>query len=146
MADVVTISTKAIPADAVAASATSIRLKIGLPWYRSLPWAGVESVTLDLDGTPLGEPASIDGVTLEGLDSREDYWFIQRWAVAEFANPLALRPGIEVDARVRVRLRIPGPLLPDGSPMPFVFDETRRVVVADASSDESEPETPARRG
>lgn len=129
-----TISTKAIPAEAVAASTNGVFLKIGLPWYRSLPWAGVDGVALDIDGASAGEPLSIDGWTPQDLIGREDYWSIQRWAVVEFANPSDVRPGTEVDARVRVRLRIPGPLLPDGSPMPYLFDETRRVVVADSTS------------
>jgi hypothetical protein len=131
----VSIATKAFQADSLTASARGVSLRVGLPWYRSLPWAGVTSIALEIDGVDAGEPIAVDGTAVGELPSREDYWSIQRWATIQFPPMDAARPGSEVTARVRIDLRVPGPLLPDGSPMPFLFDETRDVVIGAARID-----------
>jgi hypothetical protein len=129
----VSIATKAFRADSVAVSGDGLQLRVGLPWYRSLPWAAVAGVELELDGVDVGPAVAVDGVPVDRLPVREDYWSIQRWTQIDFDKPDGVQPGAMMSARVRIHLRVPGPLLSDGSPMPFAFDETRNVVIAEAS-------------
>ncbi len=126
----VSIAAYAVRPDSVVVTAETIEVHVGLPWYRSLPWAGVAGVELEIDGSPVeGAEATIDGYRPEELASREDYWHIQHRAVVVFPRGGAGTVSGPVPVVVRVHLRVPGPLLPDGSPMPFTFEDRRILAV-----------------
>lgn len=117
--------------DSLAASHDRVTLRVGLPWYRSLPWAGVVDVELEIDGIALSsDEVTVDGQALSDLSSRRDYWHIQHRATILFPTESAPPVGSHANVIVRVHLRIPGPLLADGRPMPFTFEDRRDIVVA----------------
>ncbi|WP_136587624.1 hypothetical protein [Microbacterium hydrothermale] len=124
-----TMATKLLHRDAVSMDDTSVRVTLGLPWYRSIPWAGVASLAVEVDGRDLGPVSRIDGRDASRLSQRGDYWSIQRWAELQFALAPWLRVGVPAVVRARIGLRIPGPLQADGSPLPVDFEAERLVVV-----------------
>lgn len=101
-------------------------LKVGLPWYRSLPWAGVADIRVSIDGRE-APVVAVDGRSLSALADREDYWHIQHRAEVLVD---ADAPDGRAEVELHVDLRIPGPTKPDGSPMDFAFELTRQVTVA----------------
>lgn len=131
---VVSIATKVLRTDGVTVTPDRIRVRVGLPWYRSLPWAGVDDIRVSLDDIPLGDPIAIDSRPPASRGTRQDYWSIQDWADVDFAPTPGIRAGCDVLARIRIALRIPGPLAPDGSPMLFAFDHSLAVRVGSEPS------------
>lgn len=115
-------------ADSVRSHPDGAAIAVGLPWYRSLPWASVAGVTVELDGEP-APVISIDGVPLDRLVDREDYWFLQHRAevVVRLDEPLDVP---ETNVVLGLDLRITGPTKPDGSPMEYKSVLERRLEVA----------------
>lgn len=125
----VSIATKVLRADGLTVDRSTAVLRIGLPWYRSLPWASVADVAVNIDGIDLGVPSSIDGSRPDQLTERSDYWSIHQWADVRFDSSAIPVAGEKVSVRLRVDLRIPGPLAADGGPMPYRFEAVLPAVV-----------------
>ncbi|WP_431794944.1 hypothetical protein [Microbacterium enclense] len=135
------IATKVLRTDGLTVDGSTAMLRIGLPWYRSLPWASVAGVAVNIDGTDLGVPSSIDGSRPDQLKERSDYWSIHQWADVRFDSSAIPVAGDEVSVRLRVDLRIPGPLSADGGPMPYRFEAVLPAVVGSHRTSPSDSAT-----
>src|ERR671912_436666 len=91
---VMSIATYVVRPDSVAIRPGVVVLRIGLPWYRSLPWAGIAGIDIQVDGAPCdGASVTIDGWPLERIREREDYWHIQHRATVVAGISASLAPG-----------------------------------------------------
>lgn len=126
------ISRYVLRSDAVAVGPEGVDVEIGLPWYRSLPWASLAAVSLTVGGREVDlSRARIDGCRLDELDAREDYWHTQYRPKIHVDGAHVGRPGDPRVIELSMRLLIPGPLLADGSPMPYDFSTSAEVVLTE---------------
>lgn len=124
------ISRYVLRSDAVFVDSDGVDIEIGLPWYRSLPWASLSEMGLSVDGREIDlATASIDGCGRDDLGAREDYWHTQYRPALRVVGADIGRPGDRCSIELAMRLLIPGPLLADGSPMPYEFTTSRDVVL-----------------
>lgn len=118
--------------DSVAVDRDGVEAEVGLPWYRSLPWASLAAVALTVDGREVDlSRATIDGYRLDELDAREDYWHTQYRPRLRVDGADIGRAGDRCDLELSMRLLIPGPLLADGTPMPFEFSVSGEVILTE---------------
>jgi len=109
------------------------RLRIGLPWYRSLPLSAILGIDLTLDGR------SVTGLRLRSRDrvvpvgalaTQHASWFLQDRYELEWDGPAPSAPTAEVV--VRMRLQLPNLVGPGGSAVQ-VLQEVRASVPARAA-------------
>jgi hypothetical protein len=105
------------------------RMRVGLPWYRSMPFSAVLGIELTVDDEPVPElTLRVDDapVAVEALVALEDRsWFLQDRCALEWAAPVPA--AALVDVVLRVRLQLPNLVGPDGSPV-HVLQEVRGTV------------------
>ncbi|PNW09164.1 hypothetical protein [Microbacterium testaceum] len=101
------------------------RLRLSLPWIRSLPLSSLLDPIVQLDGREF-EPAIILGerrLSPDALPEEDGWWYLQDRVVLEI--PDAVSPGIH---QVSVSFRLEIPYLPGGPDaplrLPFAFTRT----------------------
>ena len=111
------------------------RLRVGLPWYRSLPLSAVLGLELRLDGEPVtglrlrlpSGPVDVAELADPGTAS----WFVQDRAVLEWAGPAPSSALPEVV--LRIRLQLPNLLGPGASAVQVVQEVRARLPVEAAA-------------
>lgn len=108
--------------DALRSTERGFELRVGLPWIRSLPLAGLGELTVAVDGHPLGDGelrvALGDRRVAPGslAEHRDIWWYLQDRLVVAGARWLAPGPhSVAVDFRIVV------PYLPAGPDAPLVL-------------------------
>ncbi|MEV6638114.1 DUF6379 domain-containing protein [Actinoplanes sp. NPDC051470] len=116
--------------DALSSTERGFELRVGLPWIRSLPLAGLSELTVVVDGQTLedGELGVALGerhVTPGSLaEDRDTWWYLQDRLVV--AGPRRLAPGRHA---VSVDFRIVVPYLPGGPDAPLVLPTHLEAVL-----------------
>ena len=134
------MSLEILRADALSATVDGFRLRLALPWIRSLPLSAVSGLEVTLDGIPACRLRILLGsrtFPLAELTSLPDWWYLQDRLVVVAETVLADGPH---DVAVSFSLLIP--YLPAGPDAPLVlsFGEACHLVL-----DEREPRATASR-
>ena len=121
--------------DALSSTADGFALRLGLPWIRSLPLAGLEALEAVVDGEPVDRLGIALGHRLlepTALSQERAWWFLQDRVVLRGAR--MLRPGVH-DVAVSFRLVIPYLQVgPDGPlTLPFRIDRSLALDAAGSS-------------
>lgn len=111
--------------DALASTPDGFRLRISLPWIRSLPLASLRDVELSVDDTPvdaLRVHLGAASLPIAALADETAWWFLQDRV--ELHGSRTLEPGSHV---VRLSFELTIPYLPAGPDapcvLPFAYDE-----------------------
>jgi hypothetical protein len=116
----------ALRSDALTSAPDGFRLRLSLPWIRSMPLSSVLSLEAAVAGVPV--PAGSLDVVLghrrvpaAGLEREAGWWFVQDRLV--LAGPLRLDPGVHA-VRVSFELLVPYLQADPGRPLilPFVAE------------------------
>jgi hypothetical protein len=72
----------ALREDALTSTSIGFELRLGLPWIRSMPLAGVRDLKVEIDGAPVGpgELTVVLGprqVSAQELEGERGWWFVQ---------------------------------------------------------------------
>lgn len=125
------MTVSALRDDALRTADGRTRVRVSLPWIRSLPLAGLIDLALEIDGIRRQPVVALGDRRVEpaALPDEDAWWYIQDRVVLEIAEPTS--PGIH-DVSVSFRLEIPYlPGAPDTAlRLPFAF---RRALQSDAT-------------
>jgi hypothetical protein len=123
------VTLTALRDDALSSTEDGFALRLGLPWIRSLPLAGLDAVEVVVDGEGthpltialggrLADPAE--------LHQERGWWFLQDRVVLR--GPRTLRPGVH-DVVVSFRLVIPYLQAGPDGPLALPFHLERTLVL-----------------
>ena len=123
--------------DALSSTADGFALRLGLPWIRSLPLAGLEALEAVVDGEPVDRLGIALGDRLlepTAISQERAWWFLQDRVVLRGAR--LLRPGAH-DVSVSFRLMIPYLQVGPDGPLTLPFRIDRSLVLDAAASTSS---------
>jgi len=123
--------------DALSSTADGFALRLGLPWIRSLPLAGLEALEAVVDGEPVDRLGIALGDRLlepTALSQEGTWWFLQDRVVLRGVR--MLRPGVH-DVSVSFRLMIPYLQVGPDGPLTLPFRIDRSLVLDAAASTSS---------
>lgn len=102
-------------------------LRIGLPWFRSMPFSSITGLELRVADQPvLDLRLEVDGRRIAPGETggTDGYWFLQDRHGLVWSGPVAAGRAAVV---LRMRLQLPNLTLPDGGPA-VVLQEVRGEV------------------
>lgn len=116
--------------DSLTVDDRAIEIRLGLPWYRGLPWCALTRLQISIDGRPIGDGrVKVDGLAVDELSQRDSYWPLTHRARVRLSVPDGLvQRGQSLDLAVTGTLAIPSPVSPDGSPMRVEFESSQRLL------------------
>lgn len=126
------MTVSALRDDALRTADGRTRVRVSLPWIRSLPLAGLIDPAVEIDGVRRQPVVALGDRRVEpaALADEDAWWYIQDRVVLELPEPTS--PGIH-DVSVSFHLEIP--YLPGGPDaalrLPFAF---RRALETDATT------------
>ena len=123
--------------DALSSTADGFALRLGLPWIRSLPLAGLEALEAVVDGEPVDRLGIALGDRLlepTAISQERTWWFLQDRVVLRGVR--MLRPGVH-DVSVSFRLMIPYLQVGPDGPLTLPFRIDRSLVLDAAASTSS---------
>jgi hypothetical protein len=111
------------------------RLRVGLPWYRSMPFSSIVGIDVEVDGAAVQDVRlDVGGVALPVGRLQEvsgRIWFLQDRHALEWSGPAA--SGTRAEVAVRLRLHLPNLIGPDGGSIQ-VLQEVRAGVPVEPAS------------
>jgi hypothetical protein len=119
----------ALREDALTATRDGFKLRLGLPWIRSMPLSSIAGLSIEVDGVPVppGELAVVLGprrVPTDALQAESGWWFVQDRLVLAGGRRLSAGPhAVAVD----FQLMVPYLQARPGSPLVLPFHLAARL-------------------
>jgi hypothetical protein len=115
------------------ADGAQLKLDLRLPWMRSLPWASIRAIAIEVGDRPI-DPDSIAWTygehsgELDDIAAASDYWVIGAPLSARFAALDQTAPDGPIEVVARVDLAVPYIPGPHGGPLPLPIVQRRGIA------------------